>query len=84
MALVAEAVAVLANMAEQALEAGSEGRREDSPVAPGPGKPHLRPPVLDCVIRPKADTRSGRFRTPFRSNPDRRPAESGHLEVAPG
>ena len=37
-----------------------------------------------CAIRPKADTRSGRFRTPFRSNPDRLPAESGHPEVAPG
>jgi hypothetical protein len=39
---------------------------------------------LGCVIRPKADTCSGRFRTPFRPNPDRRPAESGHLDVAPG
>jgi hypothetical protein len=40
--------------------------------------------VLACVIRPKADTCSGRFRTPFRPNPDRRPAESGHPDVAPG
>jgi hypothetical protein len=29
-----------------------------------------------CVIRPKADTRSGGFRTPFQSNPDRLPAEA--------
>jgi putative DNA methylase len=33
----------------------------------------------DCIIRTKADTGSGRKRTPFRANPDSVPAESGHL-----
>jgi hypothetical protein len=35
--------------------------------------------TASCIIRLKADTGSGRKRTPFRANPDSVPAESGHL-----